>query len=287
MHFFVQQIAKFCFFIIFFYFYFFMEDPFKYFVWLCLLKRLMFDGLKSQFFIWKKKKRLHRVTEGCFLYMVPNNIVIYSTVLYNTVLYCIMQYSTVQYSIVVYSTTTTRCISRISSSDGVEEANYIRVIRKELMPWSNGLETEEQEVPDHVLVVMMQSIQAGYHVSHLQLLLGVLEEGDEGSLWSLGQLAGGYTHVKPILPQHSFPVGAGASQSCSREGDLSGLVLAILCCRIWSCILVSISALSIAVKVRGISVIPRASALWELPTCAGNIKPAEEARRPNNCWRWS
>jgi len=106
----------------------------------------------------------------------------FSTVLYSTVQYYTVQYYTVQYSIVVYSTTKTRCISRISSSDGVEEANYIRVIRKELMPWSNGLETEEQEVPDHVLVVMMQSIQAGYHVSHLQLLLGVLEEGDEGSL---------------------------------------------------------------------------------------------------------
>jgi len=269
-----------------------MEDPFKYFVWLYLLQRLMFDGLKSQFFIWKKKKEITSGKRGMFSLYGTKQIVIYSTVLYNTVLYCTIlystvQYSTIQYSIVVYSTTTTRCISRISSSDGVEEANYIRVIRKELMPWSNGLETEEQEVPDHVLVIMMQSIQAGYHVSHLQLLLGVLEEGDEGSLWSLGQLAGGYTHVKPILPQHSFPVGAGASQSCSREGDLSGLVLAILCCRIWSCILVSISALSIAVKVRGISVIPRASALWELPTCAGNIKPAEEARRPNNCWRWS
>jgi len=113
---------------------------------------------------------------------IHNSTVKYYTVQYSTVVYSTVQYYTIQYSIVVYSTTKTRCISRISSSDGVEEANYIRVIRKELMPWSNGLETEEQEVPDHVLVVMMQSIQAGYHVSHLQLLLGVLEEGDEGSL---------------------------------------------------------------------------------------------------------
>jgi len=97
MHFFVQQIAKFCFFIIFFYFYFFMEDPFKYFVWLYLLQRLMFDGLKSQFFIWKKKKRLHRVTEGCFLYIVQ-----YSTVQYCTILYYIVQYNTAKYSTVQY-----------------------------------------------------------------------------------------------------------------------------------------------------------------------------------------
>merc|ERR1711890_127106 len=91
--------------------------------------------------------------------------------------YCTVQYSTVQYSIILYCT-----VLIISCSDGVEEANYIRVIRKELMPWSNGLETEEQEIPDHVLVVMMQPIQTGHHVSHLQLLLCILQEGDEGSL---------------------------------------------------------------------------------------------------------
>merc|ERR1712080_750378 len=78
---------------------------------------------------------------------------------------------TVQYSIILHCT-----VLIISCSDGVEEANYIRVIRKELMPWSNGLETEEQEIPDHVLVVMMQPIQTGHHVSHLQLLLCILQE---------------------------------------------------------------------------------------------------------------
>jgi len=61
MHFFVQLIAKFySFYNFFFIFKFFMEDPFKYFVWLRLLKGLMFDGLKSQFLYLKESKRLQQ-----------------------------------------------------------------------------------------------------------------------------------------------------------------------------------------------------------------------------------
>jgi len=102
MHFFVQQIAKFCFFIIFFYFLFFMEDPFKYFVWLCLLQRLMFDGLKSQFFIWKEKKEITSSNRGMFSLCGTKQYfnIQYSTVQYCTVLYYIVQYSTVQYNTV-------------------------------------------------------------------------------------------------------------------------------------------------------------------------------------------
>lgn len=169
----------------------------------------------------------------------------------------------------------------IRCSDGVQEANNVRVTRKELMPWSNRLETKEQEVPDHVLVVIMQSVKAGHHVADLQLLLGVLEEGDEGPLGALGKLSRAHGDVKPLLPQHSFPESPGAAQSFCGEADLSGLVLAALR-RVWGCILVVVGFLSIARKVRGISVVPRASALWELPTCAGNIKPAGEARRPSS-----
>jgi len=83
-----------------------MEDPFKYFVWLCLLQRLMFDGLKSQFFIWKKKKEITSSNRGMFsLYGTKQYCNIqYSTVQYCTVLYYVVQYSTVQYSKVQYST---------------------------------------------------------------------------------------------------------------------------------------------------------------------------------------
>lgn len=58
------------------------------------------------------------------------------------------------------------------------------------MPRGNGLETEEQEIPDHVLVVMVESVKAGHHMSDLQLLLGILQQGDEGPLGALGQLVG-------------------------------------------------------------------------------------------------
>merc|ERR1719222_1737714 len=54
-----------------------------------------------------------------------------------------------------------------SCLDGVQEANNVRVIRKELVPWSNGLETEEEEVPNHVLVVVVQPIKTGDHMGHL------------------------------------------------------------------------------------------------------------------------
>jgi len=148
------------------------------------------------------------------------------------------------------------------------------------MPWSDRLETKEQEVPDHVLVVIVQPVKTSHHVADLELLLGVLEEGHEGPLGALGQLRRAHRDVKPLLPKHSFPESPGAAQSFCGEADLSGLVLAALR-RVWGCILV-VGFLSIAHKVRGISVVPRASALWELPTCAGNIKPAGEARRPSS-----
>ena len=43
-----------------------------------------------------------------------------------------------------------------SSSDGVKEANNVGVRRVKLMPWSEWLESEEEEVTNDVLVVMMQ-----------------------------------------------------------------------------------------------------------------------------------
>jgi len=75
-----------------------------------------------------------------------------------------------------------------SCLDGVQEANNVRVIRKELVPWSNGLETEEEEVPDHVLVVVVQPIKAGNHMGHLQLFLSILEQRDKGPFGALSKL---------------------------------------------------------------------------------------------------
>merc|ERR1719430_22352 len=107
---------------------------------------------------------------------------------------------------------------------------------------------------------MVQSVEASNDMSHLQLLLCIFQQRDEGPLGAFGQLVGGHADVQPVLPKHGFPVGTGAPQTC---------------------IFVFIGVLSIDLKVRGISWIPRASALWELPTCAGDIKPAAEARRRN------
>lgn len=156
------------------------------------------------------------------------------------------------------------------------------------MPWSNGLETEEQKVPHDVLVVIVEPIEAGHHVGDLKLLLGVLQQGDKGSLGALRQLVGSDADVKSLLPQHGLPLVGGPAEACGGEADVGGPVCtALILCRSWSCILVLVDFLSMDRKVRGISSVPRASALWELPTCAGNIKPAGEARRPHSCWRWS
>ena len=43
-----------------------------------------------------------------------------------------------------------------SSSDGVKEANNVGVRRVKLMPWSEWLESEEEEVTNDVLVVVVQ-----------------------------------------------------------------------------------------------------------------------------------
>merc|ERR1719516_133458 len=104
---------------------------------------------------------------------------------------------------------------------------------------------------------MVQSVETSNDMSHLQLLLCIFQQGDEGPLGAFGQLVRGHTDVQPVLPSPNW-------------------------CWLGNCIFVFIGVLSIDLKVRGISWIPRASALWELPTCAGDIKPAAEARRRNN-----
>jgi len=147
------------------------------------------------------------------------------------------------------------------------------------VPWSKRLESKEEEVADDVLVVMMELIQASHHVADPELLLGVLQQRDECTLAAVGQLAPGDAHVQPLLPQHTIPASAHTTQPRGRETNLDCRVLSIVhllvifsfpCGRLQS----------LAHRVRGVQCVPRASALWEFPTCAGGIKPAAEAPRP-------
>jgi len=57
------------------------------------------------------------------------------------------------------------------------------------VPWSNRLEPKEKEVPDDVLVVMMVPVETSDHVRDPKLLFCVLEQGDEGTLATVSQLA--------------------------------------------------------------------------------------------------
>jgi len=154
------------------------------------------------------------------------------------------------------------------------------------------LESQEQEVPDDVLVVVVVIVEAGDDVVDAELVLGVLEQRDEGLLGPFSQLQLGDRDVEPVLVENSLPVAAHPAHARRREAQLQRLLstadgwrrrrraggLAAVAAaaagwrgRRW--------ILANKLRVRGISYIPRASALWELPTCAGNIKPAVEAPR--------
>jgi len=161
--------------------------------------------------------------------------------------------------------------------DGVEETNNIRVGRIKLVPRTERLKSQEQEVPDDVLVVVLCPVQAGNDVGHPQLLLCVLEQRDKGSLAAVRQLILGNTDVEPALPEYGLPLGPDSSLAGSREADLYSLLAAILgevCAKGGRCPFQNLS-----LGVRGMSFVPRADALWEFPTCAGDIKPAVEAPR--------
>jgi len=147
------------------------------------------------------------------------------------------------------------------------------------VPWSNWLEPKKEEVTDDVLVVMVQLIKASHNVADPQLFLGVLQQRDECALAAVRQLASGHAHVQSVLPQHRLPCGPCPAQTRRGETNLYGGVRVVVHCLVLD-VLTCDGVQSIAHRVRGISVIPRASALWEFPTCAGGIKPAVEAPRP-------
>lgn len=150
------------------------------------------------------------------------------------------------------------------------------------MPWSDWLEPKKQEVADDVLVVMMELIKASHHMANSQLLLRIFQQGDESTLAPVRQLAAGHTNIEPLLPQNSVPASTYTTQTSSRETDLHCRVLRVVQNLVASFACVGVQ--SIAHRVRGIFRIPRASALWEIPTCAGGIKPAVEAPHPRR-WR--
>jgi len=170
------------------------------------------------------------------------------------------------------------------------------------VPWSKWLKSQEEEVADDVLVIMMELIQASHHMADPELLLGILQQGDEGALAAIGQLTAGDAHVQSLLPQHTVPASAHTTQASGRETNLDCRVLVVVHHAVviisFPCTRFLLS--TCARRVRGIFRIPRASALWEFPTCAGGIKPAVEAPHPGRrrrpwwswwstwcCWWWS
>jgi len=122
------------------------------------------------------------------------------------------------------------------------------------MPWSKRLESKEKEVPDDVLVVMVQLIKTCYDIADTQFFLSVLQQGHECSLAAVSQLAAGHAHVQSVLPEHGIPVCANTAKTSSRETNLYCSILVavtqILVC-IFSCICSGFQ--SITHRVRGIS----------------------------------
>jgi len=160
--------------------------------------------------------------------------------------------------------------------DGVEETNHVWVSWKKLVPRRNRCKPQEQKVPDDVLVVD-GSVQTGHYVIDAQLLLGVLQQRDKGSLAAVRQLVLGHHDVEAVLPEHRLPLTPDPAHPGGGERELDRLVTR----RAIRLDLAKSGGVGCTIfdLVRGISVYPRASALWEIPTCAGDIKPATEAPR--------
>lgn len=75
------------------------------------------------------------------------------------------------------------------------------------MPRTEWLKSQEQKIPDDILVVVLCPVQAGNDVGHPQLLLGILKQRDKRPLAAVGQLILGDTDVEPALPEYSLPLG--------------------------------------------------------------------------------
>jgi len=110
------------------------------------------------------------------------------------------------------------------------------------VPWSERLESKEEEVPDHVLVVMMKLVNAGNNMTDAQFLLSVLQQRHECMFAALGQLGAGDANIQSVLPEHCVPGCLDTTKSRSRETNLDcsilvmvntdpGIWLLILACR--------------------------------------------------------
>jgi len=78
------------------------------------------------------------------------------------------------------------------------------------MPSRYRLKTKKQKVPDYILVVVVL-VDAGNDVVDTQLLFGVLQQRDKRPFTAVRQVALSDCHIKPVLPEHSFPLATNAT----------------------------------------------------------------------------
>jgi len=121
------------------------------------------------------------------------------------------------------------------------------------MPWSKRLESEEEEVPDDILVVMVQLIETCYDIADTELFLSVFKQRHKGALATIRQLASGNTHVQSVLPQHCVPGSANTTKTSSGETNLHCSILVVVKQLLVGSIFSCSGFQSITDRVRGIS----------------------------------
>jgi hypothetical protein len=108
--------------------------------------------------------------------------------------------------------------------DGVLKTNNVGCCSwKVLMPRVQRCKPKKQKVPDDVLVGGLTG-QTSNDVVDPQLLLCILQQGDEPLLRAIQKLVLSDGHVQPVLPEYSVPLAPEACQPWHREGELHCLV---------------------------------------------------------------
>ncbi len=85
--------------------------------------------------------------------------------------------------------------------------HQIWVRRQILMPRSQGLEAEKEEIPDEVFEPLEMFVEAGDDVCAAEPLLRELEQGHEGLFGAVAQLLRRDVDVETSSPQHGVPRG--------------------------------------------------------------------------------